>query len=625
MPSDNRRPSGLGFGRGWKPQMLRLPEGAGERREIAGAALLAALGMLALSLPVGLVGRLGGMVRDGEGHAIVPGLSFAVGSACLAAATWAAVRALTYTQKGWRDLPGTRLGLIVLGLLGAAEVGGLCRIVLQLADLHGFYLFGGDLNPATTYWGLTILLIAVIAFALPLIVVLANLMPHHYGPRLYRRAVRRASSAHAVLLLPIVAGAAIVALCAGLPAALQNDLGYSAPSFSGQRVLFPISLLDASAWESLARLSFLPLLVGMWVGMESARACCSIAEAGVLVRRIESAVDYRIVLCLAAAAVCALAWIGHTPLLIPAALVLSSTVVLAGSGELRRVVAIPDLGTLGTHFGFSEDWRDAAPIGRILLVLAAPVLLPLWVDLWHGLEGPFRLPGDAAGYVHFWREFGLYQVTSVSIGGIFAHQMQQIALYSGALVVFLLLGWLFNTIFLGNREKDLGNVMWVLVPLTLVAVAFIPILQVASRPFVAPMIAVSGLPAMLLVASAPRRRQCVLVVSLAAILLGAWAYAVWDFGLLSPSAVLAAVIVWRFLISPGNLDHSNDSVKFRRISLFASLALLGLGMLVLGHGSQSTLLHSADLADVSDRVAVAVVAPIWLVYCAARNLRPNVA
>src|SRR5262249_31874195 len=138
------------------------------------------------------------------------------------------------------------------------------------------------------------------------------------------------------------------------------------------------------------------------------------------------------------------------------------------------------------------------------------------------------------------------------------------------------------------------------------------------------MIAASGLPAMLLIASAPQRRQCVLAVSLAAILLGVWAYAVWNFELLPPFAVLAAAIVWRFLISPGNLDHPDGEVRFRRISLFASLALLGLGMLVLSHGGRGPLLPSAELAKVSDRVAVAVVAPIWLVYCAARDLRPSI-
>ena len=137
----------------------------------------------------------------------------------------------------------------------------------------------------------------------------------------------------------------------------------------------------------------------------------------------------------------------------------------------------------------------------------------------------------------------------------------------------------------------------------------------------APMIAASGLPAMLLIASPPQRQQCVLVVSLAAILLGVWAYAVWNFELLPAFAVLAAAIIWRFLISPGNLDHPDSEVRFRRVSLFASLALLGLGMLALSQGSQSALLPSAELADVSDRVAVAVVAPIWLVYCAARALR----
>ncbi len=602
---------------------MRLPDEARPRREIAGAALLVALGVVILSLPTGLVSSLGGMVRDAEGNAIVPALSYIVGSACLAAATWAAVRALTYEAEGRRDSPGARLGLIVLGLVGAAEVGGLLRPVLQIADLHGFYLTGatdaGGLRAPTAYWGLTILTIGTTAFTLPLIVAIANLLPHEHGPERYCRAVQRVSGFHAALLLPIVGSAAIVALCSLLPTSLRVELGYSAPGFSGQRVLNPISVLNPLAWESLARLSFLPLLVGMWEGMESARACYSIAETRLRARRIDNATAYWTVLCVAAAALCIAAWLKHAPLLLPAALALSGTVALASTGAFRRAVAMPSLATLGPRFEFSDDWRNAAPIGRVLLVLAAPALLPLCVDLWQGLEGPFRLPADASGYVYFWREFGLHEVADASVGEIFGHEMQQIALYSAGLIAFLLIGWLFNAFF-GDREKGLATVMWVLVPIAVLATAFIPILEAASQPIIAPIIAAACLPAILLIAKPEQRQSYVMLVFVATALLGAWAYAIWNLKALPPFTLLAATIVWRFFVSPGNLNDKRSEARFRRICIFASLALLGLGMLVLDHGSRTTLILGTELADVTDRIAIGIVAPIWLVYYAARNI-----
>lgn len=603
---------------------MTLPDEARPRHEIAGAALLVALGMVILSLSTSSVGSLGGMVRDAEGNAIVPALSYIVGSACLAAATWAAVRALTYETKGGRDSLGTRLGLIVLGLVGAAEVGGLLRSILQIADLHGFYLTApattGGLRAPIVYWGLTIIGIGMAAFTLPLIVAMANLLPHKHGPERYRRAVLRISGLHAALLLPIVGSAVIVALCSLLPTPLRVELGYSAPSFSGHRILFPISVLNPLAWESLARLSFLPLLVGMWEGMESARACYSIADTRLRAQRIDNAIAYLTVLCIAAAVLCITAWLKHAPFLLPAALALSSTVVLASTGAFRRAVAMPSLATLGPRFEFSDDWRNAAPIGRVLLVLTAPALLPLCVDLWQGLEGPFRLPADASGYVYFWREFGLHEVAHVSVGGIFGHEMQQVALYGAGLIAFLVIGWLFNAVFLGDREKGLATVMWVLAPIAVLAAAFIPILEAASQPIVAPILAAACLPAILLIAKPEQRQSYVMLVFVAIVLLGAWAYAIWNLKALPPFTLLAATIVWRFFVSPGDLNDKCSEVRFRRICMFASLALLGLGMLVLDHGSRTTLIPSTELAEVTDRIAVGVVAPIWLVYYAARNI-----
>jgi peptidoglycan/LPS O-acetylase OafA/YrhL len=108
------------------------------------------------------------------------------------------------------------------------------------------------------------------------------------------------------------------------------------------------------------------------------------------------------------------------------------------------------------------------------------------------------------------------------------------------------------------------------------------------------------------------------VVALA--LLGCWAYAVWHYDWLPPFAVLVATIVWRFVIDAKSLNDLGEQARIRRIAVFLALALLGLGMLVLSHGSQGGVLDGASVSDVTDRIAVAVIAPIWLVHYAVRSI-----
>jgi hypothetical protein len=604
------------------------PAGTRERREAICAATLLALGMIVLSLPVGLLSRVGGTVPGVGGVSVLPLPSFLIGTACLATATWAAIVALTHSQNGPpRDTAGARLGIAILGLIGAAEFGGAYRTVLQIADLHGFYLSGSqattELRAPTVYWGLTVLTIATVAFVSPLVVAAANLLPHRHGPDRYRRTVLAVSQCRSCLLAPILGAVVIVGICAAMPPSLQANLGYSGPSLSGARVTFPITILDASIWQSFARLSFLTLLVGMWEGMESARACSSLARRKGVADWIALTVDYRILVGVAAGAACGIAWLNQSPFLIPAAITLSGIVVISSAGALRRAVAIPALGTVGSRLGFSEDWRSAAPIGRVLLVLAAPVALPLGVDLWHGIEGPFRLPADAESYVYFWREFGIDQVPSVTIAGIFGHGLDEIALYSAALIGLLLVGAFFNVVFLRDNVDGLGNVMWILVPITAIAVAFVPIIQIANRPSAALLIGAAGLPAFLLMDRSAQRDDAIKRLAIALALLGCWAYAVWNVVWLPPFTMLAAAIVWRFLFHPGGLNDLDCELRFRRVALLAALALLGLGMLVLHHGDHGDLLPSNEFADVTDRIAVAVVAPIWLLHYAVRAMRSD--
>ena len=595
---------------------VRLPAaGTAARRELLAAAGLLVLAMAALSLPSGSLSRLGGSLANTEGRSIVPTLSFLLGSACLAAALWAALRALTDTRA-------ERLAIVVLALVNVAQFGAVYRTILQFATLHHFYLDG---NPAgaqvpSIYWGLTLVVIATAAFGLPLAVALANLLPHTHGPACYRSAVLGLSRRRRYLLLPIAAASVIVGICAVLPSSLSAALGYSAPTLQGSRLIFRISLLDTSVWQSFARLSFLPLLVGMWEGMESARACFTIAERNRVRIRLSTSVDYRVLAALAMLAGCAVAAVEGAPLLIPGAIALSGVVALSTGGATPRLVAIPALATVGSRAGISEDWRDAAPIGRVLLVLAAPALVPLSVDLWHGLEGPFRLPSELGGYVYFWREFGIDRVPSVSIAGIFGHGIDIIALYSAGFIVFLLIGAIFNAVFLRDNVKGLGRVMWLLVPIAVIAIAFVPIIEAASHASAALLVGAGALPALLLMDNSTERNEMIRTFVLALVLLGCWSYAVWHYDWLPPFAVLAATIVWRFLIDAGGLDELDEQTRLRRIAAFLALGLLGLGMLVVNHDSQGGLLDSASFAEVTDRIAVAVVAPIWLVHYAVRHV-----
>lgn len=595
---------------------VKLPRaGTAARRELLAAAALLLLAMAVLSLPSGSLSHLGGSLANAEGQPIIPTLSFLLGSACLAAALWAATRALPDTRAAG-------LAIVVLALISVAQFGAVYRTVLQFATLHHFYLEG---NPAraqgpSLYWGITLVVIATAAFGLPLAVALANIFPQSHGPRRYRIAVLGLASRRHYLLLPIAASSVIVGICAVLPSSLSATLGYSSPTLQGSRLVFPVSLLDTSIWQSFARLAFLPLLVGMWEGMESARAFFTIAERNTFCVRLSRSVNYRALAALAMLAGCAVAVVEGIPLLIPGAIALSGLVALSTGGALQRVAAIPVLATVGSRVGISEDWRDAAPIGRVLLVLAAPALVPLCVDLWHGLEGPFRLFSELGGYVYFWRGFGIDQVPSVSIAGIFGHGIDNIALYSIVLIGLLLAGAIFSAVFLRNNVKGLGKSMWLLVPIAVIAIALVPIIEAASHASAALLVGAGAVPALLLMDSSSRRDDMIATFVVALALLGCWSYAVWHYDWLPPFAVLVATIVWRFLVDANNLNNLDEQVRIRRIAVFVALALLGLGMLVLSHGSQSGVLDSTSFSDVTDRIAVAVVAPIWLVHYAVRSV-----
>lgn len=583
---------------------IKLPADRRERSQIAGAAALIVVAFAVLNVPVGWIAPVGGWVRDAEGNRLLPALCFVVGSGCLAAAVWSAAVSVSAT-KAQRPM------FVVLAVVSVAVTGGVVRFVLQLAISHRFYVHGS--SSAATYWGLMSVLAAVGGSVLPLVVAVTCAVPRtfllqHWRPRLDAVAGHRE-----FLVLPIVAAAMIVTVNSLLPAALRHELGYSAPTVDGGRLDLPLTVVNRSVMDAFSRAAFLPLLVGMWEGMESANTFTALAGRWRRQRVFDVVAGG---LCAAAAVAAAVLLSRDDPWLVPAALVLSGVVVLSTIGHLGSFFATPTLATLAGQTGAFKEWRSAAPIGMVLIVLAAPVAWPLGVDLWRG-EAPFRLPSDVSGYVHFWRAYGIQQVPFVSIDGVFGHGMGVIAEYSGVLFVLVILGAVVSII-TGDGTDGLGVLVVALLRVGGIAVALLPVIAAADRPTAALVLAAASIPALLLTGGGTEELRRVL---LALGLLGAWAYVIWHAVWLPLGTVLAATIVRRFGFGSRELNNGSDAERVRGIAGFAALALLGLGLLVLDRGGREGVLASTEFSDITDRIALTVVAPLWLVHRAVASRR----
>jgi hypothetical protein len=209
----------------------------------------------------------------------------------------------------------------------------------------------------------------------------------------------------------------------------------------------------------------------------------------------------------------------------------------------------------------------------------------------------------------------------VSVAGIFGHGIDDIALYSLGFIAFMLAGAVLNTVLrISNTVKDLGKVMWLLAPIAAIAIALVPVIKAASYSYAALLVGAGAAPALLLIDRSSSRNRMIATFVIALALLGCWAYAVWHYDWLPPFAVLLATIVWRFLIDAKSLNDLDEQARIRRIAVFLALGLLGLGMLVLSHGSQGGVLDGASFSDVTDRIAVAVIAPVWLIHYAVRSV-----
>jgi hypothetical protein len=293
-------------------------------------------------------------------------------------------------------------------------------------------------------------------------------------------------------------------------------------------------------------------------------------------------------------------------------LALAAIISLAMIGA--PIVAIDSIRSLGARFATSDEVRSTAPIALILLVLAAPVLYPLIIDSWHGIEGPFTLPSDASGYVQYWRSFGIQHVPEVSIDGIFGNGARVIAKSAGGVLLFITFGAFVN-LFLRERGwiRDAKPIIWATIRVGLIAILLLPLIDAAehsSTPFV---VASCAIPLVLVTERVARvqlqRSQCAMAV----ILLGFWALVVWRYTWFPAYGILAVTIIWKFLVHADRLNVGSPAARLERGAWNLSVACLGVGLLALDHGAAVGVFNSVAMADITDRVGVALVAPLLLI------------
>ena len=264
------------------------------RRPLFFAFALMAAGLVVTLVPERVDGAVLGDISSPGGGSYVPSLCFLIGDLCLATGVWAAITAA-------RNRVLERGAIAGLGIISAALTGHCVRLVWQVVLLRKFYLppltFTGTARVAAVGWGVLLTIVLTAGFFAPLLVAAANLLPRVLGDML--PPTRWLARRRWWLLLPFVALAATLIITQWvLPAPLATEMGYTFPTFSGATGIVPLRALGTASWTSLQILFALPLLLGMWEGIEAARTCQRLVRKPkggqtVLLSRVRR-IDYRL-------------------------------------------------------------------------------------------------------------------------------------------------------------------------------------------------------------------------------------------------------------------------------------------------------------------------------------------
>ncbi|MGA8455760.1 MAG: hypothetical protein WB800_10175 [Streptosporangiaceae bacterium] len=615
----NIKPWTLGWWMSWPdPLRLDLRNGAWrQQKQILLAFAVIIVGVAVALIPASYDERaLGGLTGSGP-DVNVPALCFLVGDLCLAMGVWAAAKAA-------QGKPFQRLFIAVLGIASAALAGQSSRRVLQIVLLRDFYrpslFFTGTSRAAAIGWGALLAAAVVLGVLAPVALALANLLP-----RVLARAIRPASwlgARHSWLLIPFAALALTMIVTQWvLPPTLATAMGYQYPAESGGYLTVSLHALSPVPWYSLQLLVGLPLVVGMWEGVEAARFSHR------LVKRPDGS-DTRLF-----ARVKRLGYLPPAILVLSAALALAiierQVVALVAGIAVMLVTGLALGGVLGplarmsksfdrrvARWALPEEWRDIGPISLVLAILVLPVAGLLASDIYRGAEEAFRLPWDVENFFFYWQDYGITRIPSFTASEIFGHVESELwrASFAGAVLL------LFGLIFVNKRERaGVRRGIWFLCRVGLLALALAPIARLADHSFATALLGACAVTPFLL-ADRGRRPAAVWSVVLTAAALSVWSLVLWRIAWIPAAAVLGLTILLRFAVNAGDLNKTKDKRRANRIAYFQSLALLSAGMLVLGHGAAPGFFYSDALSTVTDHISLSIVAVVWVVLLVHKQL-----
>jgi hypothetical protein len=578
-----------------------------------------AAGLLVTLLPARL-DRYGlGDLTDGRGSAYVPALCFLAGDMCLAAGVWRAVAAA-------RNRPLERVVIFGLGAVVASLTGECLRSMVQLALLRDFYrpalFFSGQARAAAVGWGLLLTVVLLAGFLAPAAVALANLIPGilaRYVPPVRWLAARRSC-----LLWPFAALATVVIVTQWvLSAPLASAMGYRYLAPSGTVITSSLRDLGPYAWTSLQILFALPLVVLMWEGIESARTCQRLVRThdGGDTRLLKALrrVDARAAAVVAIAAGGLLAVVRHSIPAGAAAIALLTIVSLSFAGRLGRVARLSKGFERGVRrWQLPEGWRDVGRFSLILAVLIAPAAGLLAGDIGNGAKSELWLPSDLSGFYMYWRDFTAIGVPSVTASGLYGHVDSVIWIACLGLAAFFLMGMLIQ----GFRKDVRGAfpLIWFLLRVGAVAALLAPIARLADHSSATALLTGCAVVAVLLTFKRDAWPIAVWSVIVAGAALSVWSYALWRLAWLPAALMLGLTVIQRFGFNAGELNAPSP-YRAQRVAYFQCIALLSIAMLALGHGAAPRYFESEQLASVSDRISLSVVAIIWLIMLTAQQVR----
>jgi tetratricopeptide (TPR) repeat protein len=577
---------------------------------------LMVVGLAVVVVPAHVDSAALGALTDGPGSPGVPTLCFLVGDVCLAIGVWTAVIAA-------HGRPVERLAVTGLGVVSAALAGQCTRLVWQIVLLRGFYrpaLFTtSPQRAAAVGWGMLLTAVLTAGFLGPLLVAAANLLPRFLANAV--PPIRWLAARRWWLLLPFAGLAATVIITQWvLPSSLAAAMGYREPGTLGGTLTISLRDLGPAAWSSLQILFALPLLVLMWEGIEAARTSQRLVRkpddgaVTALLTRVQR-IDYRIG---AAAVVIAAGWFavvkgaGLTAL---ASVGLFVVIALSLGGDLGRVARLAKgFERAVRKWGLPEEWRDLGRISLVLAILVFPVLIVVGANIVIGAKSGLLFPWDLDGFYFYWHSYGLVTIPVVTAAAIYGHVEGVVWIVCAALAGLTLFGMLIQMF----RKEVRGGfrVIWFLLRVAALAFLLAPVARLADHPYATFVLAGGAVVAILLTSVVTSRQQALPAGIWSAILIGGaltlWSLALWYTDWLPGALALGLTIVQRFVYNAGNL---NDPDKYRpnRVAYFQAVALVSVGMLVLGHGASGGYFESDALSAVSDRVSLSVVAVIWLV------------